>query len=265
MAKTIAVLSQKGGTGKTTTVRSLADLFTRAGMQVLAVDLDPQRNLSDWFEVPVGARPTVADVLSDRARMADALHGPIVPANRALNETQRVLGERSDRHGVLRRALADVKYRYDLVLIDCPPSLGLLTVNALAAADYALVTSQAHYFSLQGVAQVADAIALVREDMNPDLEWLGVFLNLVDLRTLHSRRAVAELPERFGDKAFRTVVRQSIRYSESAERRLPIVTYSPRVAADYLALADEVLERLGLSAQRTWLRGWRARLGASAA
>src|SRR5437773_12526603 len=123
MACTIAVLSQKGGTGKTTTVRTLADVFTRAGLHVLAVDLDPQGNLSDYFDVPADASPTIGDVLAGQARAVDALHdGGIVPANLGLAESELVLAGKMGREMTLKRALRDVKRRYDLVLIDCPPA-----------------------------------------------------------------------------------------------------------------------------------------------
>ena len=149
MATTIAVLSQKGGTGKTTTVRTLTDVFRRVGLDVLAVDLDPQGNLSDYFDVPADADPTIADVLAGRVKAADAIHDGIIPANLGLAEAELVLGGKMGREMTLRRALRDVGRRYDVILIDCPPALGLLTVNALVAADYALISTEAQYFSLR--------------------------------------------------------------------------------------------------------------------
>ncbi|MFL5883489.1 MAG: ParA family protein, partial [Thermoleophilaceae bacterium] len=180
MATTIAVLSQKGGTGKTTTVRTLADVLTRAGLEVLSVDLDPQGNLSDYFDVPPDADPTIADVLAGREKAADAIHGngSIIPANLGLAESELVLGGKMGREMTLRRALRDVKRRYDVVLIDCPPALGLLTVNAVVAADYALISTEAQYFSLQGVEQALEIIELAKESLHPDLEWLGVVMNI---------------------------------------------------------------------------------------
>jgi chromosome partitioning protein len=153
MATTITVLSQKGGTGKTTAVRTLADVFMRTGLDVLCVDLDPQGNLSDYFDVPADADPTIADVLAGKARAADALHDGVLPANLGLAEAELVLSGKMGRELTLKRALRDVKRDYDLVLIDCPPALGLLTVNALVAGDHSLISSEAEYFSLQGVEQ----------------------------------------------------------------------------------------------------------------
>src|SRR4051812_2065630 len=156
MATTIAVLSQKGGTGKTTTVRTLADVFTRLGLDVLAVDLDPQGNLSDYFDVDADADPTVADVLAGKAKAGDAIHDGVIPANLGLAESELVLGGKMGREMTLRRALRDVKRHHDVILIDCPPALGLLTVNAVVAADYALLSTEAQYFSLQGVEQALE-------------------------------------------------------------------------------------------------------------
>jgi chromosome partitioning protein len=242
---TITVLSQKGGTGKTTTVRTLADAYRRSGLDVLCVDLDPQGNLSDYFDVPADASPTIAEVLAGQARAADAVYADVLPANLGLAEAELVLGGKMGRELTLKRALREVKRGYDLVLVDCPPSLGLLTVNALVAADQALITSEAEYFSLQGVEQALEVVELARESLHPDLEWLGVVLNIADMRLVHSREALRSLQERFDDKVFSTVVRRSVRYAESAERGVSILDYAPDLGADYLALAFEVLERLG--------------------
>src|SRR6266516_5191055 len=153
MAHTIAVLSQKGGTGKTTAVRTLADALRRSGVRTLAIDLDPQGNLSDYFDLPTDVEPTIAEVLTGRAKASEAIHAEMIPANLRLAETELALGGRMGRELTLRRALTDVPDDYAVILIDCPPSLGLLTVNALVAADYALVTAEAQYFALQGVSR----------------------------------------------------------------------------------------------------------------
>ena len=144
----------------------------------------------------------------------------------------------------LRRALAGVTDDYELILIDCPPSLGLLTVNALVASDRALITAEAQYFSLRGVEQAMEVVELARDSLNPDLSLLGVLLNLADMRTIHSREALASLKERFGEQVFETVIRASIAYAESAERARSILDYRPDLGADYVALAGELLERM---------------------
>jgi chromosome partitioning protein len=244
MADTIAVLSQKGGTGKTTAVRTLTDAFRRSGLRTLAVDLDPQGNLSDYFDVPPDVAPTIADVLSGRASAMQAIHEDLIPANLTLAESELMLGGKMGRELTLRRALAEVPEEYELILIDCPPSLGLLTVNALVAADRALITAEAQYFALQGVEQAMEVVELARDGLNPELSLLGVLLNLADMRTVHSREALASLKERFGEQVFDTVVRASIAYAESAERARSILDYRPDLGADYLDLAGEMLERL---------------------
>jgi chromosome partitioning protein len=253
MASTIAVLSQKGGTGKTTAVRTLTDVLRKVGLRTLAVDLDPQGNLSDYLDVDPETEPTIGDVLAGRASAAEAVHGGIIPANLGLAEAELMLGGKMGRELTLRKALREVKGDFDLILIDCPPSLGLLTVNALVAADYALLSAEAQYFAMQGVEQALEVIELARESLNPDLEWLGVMLNIADMRTRHSREAFDSLREHFGAKLIDTTIRASIAYAESAERALSILDYRPDLAADYLNVADELLRRLGLEEPRARL------------
>jgi chromosome partitioning protein len=250
VAATIAVLSQKGGTGKTTAVRTLTDVFRRVDLSVLAVDLDPQGNLSDYLDVDPDADPTIGDVLAGRATPADAIHNGIIPANLGLAEAELVLGGKMGRELTLKRALEEVKSGYDLVLIDCPPALGLLTVNALVAADYALLSAEAQYFALQGVEQALEVIELARDSLNSDLQWLGVMLNIADMRTKHSREAFDSLRQHFGEKLIDTTIRASIAYAESAERAVSILDYRPDLAADYLNVADELLRRLNLNQAR---------------
>jgi chromosome partitioning protein len=244
MADTIAVLSQKGGTGKTTAVRTLTDVLRRSGVRTLAVDLDPQGNLSDYFDLPTDVEPTIADVLAGRSNAIEAIHEHIIPANLSLAEAELMLGGKIGRELTLRRALSKAGAEYEVILIDCPPSLGLLTVNALVAADYALITAEAQYFALQGVEQAMEVVELARDSLNPQLTLLGVLLNLADMRTVHSREALASLKERFGKQVFDSVIRSSIAYAESAERARSILDHRPDLGADYLALAAEVLDRL---------------------
>jgi chromosome partitioning protein len=250
MHATISVLSQKGGTGKTTAVRTLTDVFRRIGLSVLAVDLDPQGNLSDYLDVDPDATPTIGDVLAGRATAAQAVHNGMIPANLGLAEAELALGGKMGRELTLKKALREVAGDYDLVLIDCPPALGLLTVNALVASDYALLSAEAQYFAMQGVEQALEVIDLARDSLNPDLKWLGVVLNIADMRTRHSREAFESLREHYDDKLIETTIRASIAYAESAERALSILDYRPDLGVDYLAVADELLKRLGLDAAR---------------
>jgi chromosome partitioning protein len=155
---------------------------------------------------------------------------------------------------VLRKALKDARSAYDVILIDSPPALGLLTINGLVAADWALISSEAQYFALQGVEGALEVVEQAREYYNDDLQWLGVVLNIADMRTVHSREAFESLKEHFGEKVFETVIRSSIAYAESAERAASILDHRPDLGSDYLALADEVLTRIGLDAPRRKLK-----------
>jgi len=249
MAQTIAVLSQKGGTGKTTTVRTLTDAFRRSGLRVLAIDLDPQGNLSDYFDLEPDATPTIAEVLLGTADAASAVHSDVIPANLGLAEAELVLGGKIGREMTLRKALGSVGDDFDIVMIDCPPALGLLTVNALVAADHALISAEAQYFAMQGVEQALEVIELARDGLNPGLEWLGVILNIADLRTVHSREARQALLEHVGDRLIDPPVRASIAYAESAERAASIIDHRPDLASDYLQIAMEILNRLSFTEQ----------------
>jgi chromosome partitioning protein len=226
-------------------VRTLSDVFERLGLEVLAVDADPQGNLSDYFDTEPDAEPTLAEVLMGQTRAAAAIHGTVIPANLRLAEAELALAGKIGREVTLRNALRDLKRERDLILIDCPPTLGLLTVNALVAADHALLSTQSQYFSLQGVEQAMEVVDLARDSLNPDLELLGVVLNIANMRTKHARQTLDTLRERFGDQVFRSVIRQSIAYAESAERAVPILDYRPDRGQDYLSLASEILRRLG--------------------
>ena len=254
MAETVAVLSQKGGTGKTTTVRTLTDVLRRLDLDVLAVDLDPQGNLSDYFDVDPDATPTVADVLTGRAPAEQAVHDDVIPANLSLAEAELALAGKMGRELTLKRALKPLKDRYDFILLDCPPTLGLLTVNALVAADHALLTTEAQYFALQGVEQALEVIELARDGLNPELGWLGVVFNIADMRTRHSRDAYDTLRAHVGRKLLSSTIRQSIAYAEAAERAVSILDHRPDLGADYLALADELLMRLKQPEARERLR-----------
>jgi chromosome partitioning protein len=245
VSEAIAVLSQKGGTGKTTMVRSLADIFERLGLDVLAVDADPQGNLSDYFDADPDSHPTLGDVLQGQARAADAVHGSLIPANLRLAEAELSLAGKIGREVTLRNALRDLRRNRDLILIDCPPTLGLLTVNAVVAATHAILSTEAQYFSLQGMEQAVQVLDLARDSLNPELELLGVCLNIANMRTRHARHTHEALRERYGDRLFRTVIRHSVAYAESAERAIPILDYRPDRGADYLSLASEILRRLG--------------------
>jgi chromosome partitioning protein len=244
MAETIAVLSLKGGTGKTTTVRTLADVLRRVGLSVLTIDLDPQGNLSDYFDVPADASPTVADVLSGDAKASEAVHDGIIPATPILAEVERSMSGKMGRELVLRKALKGPRQSYDVIL-----------------TDWAIVSAEAQYFALQGVQGALDVVEQAKEYYAPDLQLAGVLMNIADMRTVHSREAYDTLAEHFPDTVFKTVIRSSIAYAESAEKARSILDHRPDLGADYLALADELLKRIGLDAPRRKLRPMLAATG----
>jgi chromosome partitioning protein len=261
-AHTIAVLSQKGGTGKTTMVRSLTYVLRRIGMDVLPIDLDPQGNLSEYFDVDPDVLPTVREVLNGEASSSDAVHSGMIPANLSLAEAELALGGKIGRELTLKHALSDAQREHEFILIDCPPTLGLLTVNALVASTHALISAEAEYFSLRGVEQVLEVMELARRWLNQDLAWLGVVINIADMHTLHAREIVHALRESFGAKVFDTVIRRSIRYPESAQRGLSILDYRPDVGDDYVKLANELLARLGEEEARERVGALRGELAA---
>lgn len=246
MAITIAILSQKGGTGKTTLTRSLAAGLTASGLNVLAVDADPQANLSEYFGVPADALPTLGEVLAGQNTAMDAIHNGVIPANLGLAEAELMLAGKIGREMTMRNALRESKRHFDVILIDCPPTLGLLTVNALVAADRAILSTEAEHFSEQGAEQAMEVIGLARENLNPDLDLLGIVLNIADMRTKHARATLDALRESFGDKVFDTVIKRSIVYPDSARAGKPIFEYNRRKGYDYANLTVEVLERLDL-------------------
>ena len=208
---------------------------------MLPVDLDPQGNLSDYFDVDPDAAPTIGEVLAGQARAVDAIHNGMIPANLGLAEAELVLSGKMGRELTLKRALRESRRQHELILIDCPPALGLLTVNALVSATHALVSAEGEYFSLQGVEQVLEVMELARENLNEGLDWLGVVLNMADMRMVHTRETLDSMRESFGEKVFRNVIRRSVRYPESAERGVSILDYRPELGADYINLADELL------------------------
>jgi chromosome partitioning protein len=242
---TIAVLSQKGGTGKTTMVRSLTFVLRRIGLDVLPIDLDPQGNLSEYFDVDPNASPTIREVLNGQVRADQAIHRGMIPANLSLAEAELALGGKIGRELALKEALSDLQRQHEFIIIDCPPTLGLLTVNALVASTHALISSEAEYFSLRGVEQVLEVMELGRRWLNRDLQWLGVVINIADLHTRHARETVQALRQEFGSKVFETIIRRSIRYPESAQRGVSILDYRPEVGRDYIQLAHELLACLG--------------------
>ena len=227
-AATIAVLSLKGGTGKTTTVRTLADVFRRLGPRRARGRPRPAGQPVGLLRRPAGR---VADRRRRPRRQGEGQGGDPRRRHARLADPRRgrALAERQDgpRARPAQGAQGRAQDATTSILIDCPPALGLLTVNGLVAADWALISSEAQYFALQGVEGALEVVEQAKEYYNDDLEWLGVVLNIADMRTMHSREAFASLKEHFGDKVFDTVIRSSIAYAESAERAKSILDHRP--------------------------------------
>lgn len=249
--RTVAVTNQKGGSGKTTTAVNLAAALAEQGVRVLVVDLDPQASASSWFGVRDDEHRGVLDVLagnanlSDLARDTDVAGVAVVPGSAWLTSTESALAGEVGRETLLRRALATLPKRWSVVLCDCPPSLGLLSLSALVACREAFVPVETHVMALAGLAGLWQTVERVQERLNPELHVSGVLACRVDARTNLSREVVAKLRERFGSLVLDTVVRENVRLAEAPSYHQPITVYAPDSpgAADYRAVAGEFQKR----------------------
>ena len=254
MGQTIACANQKGGVGKTTTVVNLAAYLARAGERVLVVDLDPQGNATSGFGIDrASLGTTLEDVVLGDAPLADAIVGTqlencfVAPASVALAGAEVELAATNQRERRLRRVLEPITGDYDYILLDSPPSLGLLTVNALTAADSVLIPTQCEYYALEGLSQLIATLNLVRDNLNPALAIKGVVLTMYDARTNLSADVAAEVRRHLGHAVFETIIPRSVRLSEAPSFGLPIALYraDSRGAVAYEALAAELRGRDG--------------------
>jgi chromosome partitioning protein len=258
VGQTIACTNQKGGVGKTTTVVNLATYLALLGDRVLVIDLDPQGNATSGFGVDRSALDgSIYDVLIGAGRLGE-LHVAtpveglrLVPSSISLAGAEIELAGEEGRERRLARAVRDEAANWDWVLVDCPPSLGLLTVNALTGADAVLIPIQCEYYALEGLTQLIATVNLVRDHLNPDLAIAGVVLTMFDGRTNLSTEVAAEVRRHLHDAVFQTIVPRSVRLSEAPSHGLPIALYRPdsKGAEAYQKLAAELRERRGPASQ----------------
>jgi chromosome partitioning protein len=247
MARVISFANQKGGVAKTTTTLNLGVAFAEQGLNVLLVDLDPQGNLTMSQGLnPDAIERSMFDVLVHRLPIQEVIQRAEVDlavSSIDLAGAELALSSMIGRERALEKALAEVKQGYDYVLIDTPPSLGLLTINALVASNGVIVPVQCEYLSLRGLVQLENTLSMIRENLNPEVEIEGILPTMYDSRTLHSREAVEILQENFGDLVFDTKIRKTVRYAEAPVKGSSVLKYDPggNAAEAYRELAKEVL------------------------
>lgn len=251
MRQVIAVLNQKGGVGKTTTAINLGAYMAKSGKSVLVVDFDPQGNATSGLGINKNeVSNTIYDVLFKKVGAEHAVHETsvdklfVLPANPGLAAAEVELVNELQREQMLKEALANLSYDY--ILIDCPPSLGLLTVNALTAAHHLLIPVQAEYYALEGLSQLLSVVQRVRAGLNPNLNLLGVVVTMYDSRTSLSEQVYNELNKHFGDKVMKTVVPRNVRLAEAPSHGKPISDHDKwsKGARAYKALTKEIMGRI---------------------
>ncbi len=251
MSRVIAIANQKGGVGKTTTAINLGASLAVAEQRTLVVDIDPQGNATSGLGLENREeRPTVYDVLVDKRPVEECIARSVhfdtldlLPSTRDLVGAEIELVGAGDRESVLRAALEPVREQYDFILVDCPPSLGLLTLNTLTAADSVLIPIQCEFYALEGLSQLLNTVRLVQKGLNPRLEIEGVLLTMYDRRLNLSKQVADEAHEYFGEKVYETTIPRNVRLAEAPSFGQPIVHYDVLSAGaqSYLALAKEVI------------------------
>jgi chromosome partitioning protein len=252
MGRVIAIANQKGGVGKTTTNINLSACIAQAGKKVLSIDMDPQGNTTSGLGLDKNQLQfSVYDLILGQCYTEDAIsetcveHLWLLPANMDLAGAEIELIGKEHREFILKSILDDYKYLYDFITIDCPPSLSMLTINALTAADTVLVPIQCEYYALEGLTQLMHSIELVQKRLNPYLRIEGVVFTMFDARTNLSMQVVDEVKRHLGDSVYRTIIPRNVRLSEAPSHGVPITLYDEKSkgAESYMALAHEVIAR----------------------
>ena len=250
MAKSIVFVNQKGGVGKTTSAINIGAYLALAGKKVLLVDFDSQGNMSSGVGVTKD-KPTIYEVIAGQLKPENAVKKTcvekldIISASIDLSGAAVELVEQEDREYYLRDSLESIKDKYDYILIDCPPSLGILTLNGLAAADCVLVPTQCEFFAMEGISLLRQTVLKVQKGINPNLKLGGIFFTMYDSRTRLSQEVVEDVKKACGDDVFNTISPRNVRLSEAPSHGLPICKYDPECAGarSYKNLADEVIRR----------------------
>jgi len=250
MAKIISIANQKGGVGKTTTTINLSSLFAAAEKRTLLIDIDPQSNSSSGLSV-TNHTPSVYEVLVGTKNINEVIittfmpHLDMLPSNINLVGAEIEMVDIENREGLLRSALGKIENNYDYILIDCPPSLGLLTLNALTASDSVIIPVQCEYFALEGLGQLLNTINIVKKHFNKDLSIEGVLLTMFDTRLRLSHQVAEEVRRYFGEKVYKTVINRNVKISEAPSYGKPIILYDAisSGAQNYMSLASEILSK----------------------
>ncbi len=250
MAKVISIANQKGGVGKTTTAINLSSSLAAAEKKTLLIDIDPQANSSSGLSIS-NHTPSVYEVLVDVEDIQNIIvnsympYLDILPSNINLVGAEIEMVDIPNREQILRNAIEAIKDNYDYIIIDCPPSLGLLTLNSLSASDSVLIPVQCEYFALEGLGQLLNTINIVKQHFNKNLSIEGVLLTMFDIRLRLSQQVAEEVRKYFGDKVFKTVIHRNVRISEAPSYGKPVILYDAisTGSQNYIALASELLER----------------------
>ena len=249
MGKIIAIANQKGGVGKTTTCVNLCAALTESGARVLLCDMDPQGNATSGLGVDRNASPSVYDVLISGIPPMNAIvrtkFGDVLPSNKVLSGAAVELVTMPNREFVLRNVLYPLRQSYDYILIDCPPSLEMLTLNSLCAADTVLIPVQCEYFALEGLSNLMTTLRMIKKSLNPNLEIEGVLLTMFDARTNFSNQVATEIKKFLGNKTYNVAIPRNVRLSEAPSHGVPIMAYDrySRGSVAYIELAKEFRRR----------------------